>query len=178
MTALLVKSSLPAAETTAAVRRVMTDIDPELSLFGETSVDGMLGLTRLPMRVAGIALGAFGLLAMILSATGLHGLVAYAVARRQREIGIRVAIGATAKNVLTLVLSRVSTLVTIGAAIGVVLALAAAPLLASIVYQASPLDPIVLGGVVVIMVAVGLVSCWGPAKRSLRIDPVLALRAE
>jgi putative ABC transport system permease protein len=177
-TALLVKSSLPPEDVIASVRRVMAELDPQLPLFGVQSVDQMLGFALLPMRAASVSLGLFGLLAVALAATGLHGLIAYTVAQRRREIGIRVAIGATAGRVLRLVLSRIAVLVGIGTAVGIALTLVATPVLTNIVYQASPLDPLTLAAVMAIIVIVGVGSCGGPAWRSLRISPTLALRAE
>ncbi len=125
-----------------------------------------------------MALGGFGLLAVVLAATGIHGLVAYAVARRRREIGIRIAIGASTGSVLRLVLARVTALVATGSAVGLVLALAAGQLLATIVYHASPRDPLVFGAVGAVLGLIGLTSCWGPTRRALRIEPTEAIRAE
>src|SRR5207247_2349810 len=113
-----------------------------------------------------------------LSATGIHGIVAYAVAKRQRELGIRIAVGAGRLEVLGLVLKRIAALLAAGAVAGLALSAAAARLLASIVYQASPDDPLVFAGVCATMIAVGIVACWGPARQSLRIDPVTALRSD
>ena len=129
-------------------------------------------------QMAAIALTAFGILGLVLAATGINGTVAYAVARRRREIGIRMAIGATAGSVLRVVLGRVVMLIAIGAAIGSLLALVAGRLLASIVYQASPHDPLVFAGVAAVLIVVGIGSCWAPALRSLRIAPMTALRPE
>src|SRR5205823_12382966 len=120
----------------------------------------------------------FGLLALGLAITGIRGIVAYAVARRQHELGIRIAIGAGRTEVLRLVLKRMATLLAAGAILGLLLSAAAARLLSSIVYQASPHDPVVLASVCATMVLVGILGCWGPARQSLRIDPMIALRAE
>jgi hypothetical protein len=94
-TVVLVRSSRPTGEVVREIRRVTSSIDPAMPLFGVDTVEQILGFVLLPMRVAAIALGAFGLLAVMLAATGIHGIVAYAVARRRREIAIRVAVGAT-----------------------------------------------------------------------------------
>jgi ABC-type antimicrobial peptide transport system permease subunit len=138
----------------------------------------MLGLALFPSQPAAVALSVFGMLALVLATTGIHGLVAYAVSRRRREIGIRIAIGAGRLSVLRVVFRRVALLLGMGAATGLALALAAGQLLSTVVYQASPHDPAVLGSVAGVLAAVGLLSCWGPARRSLRIDPMNALRAE
>jgi ABC-type antimicrobial peptide transport system permease subunit len=114
----------------------------------------------------------------VLAATGIHGLVAYAVSRRRREIGIRIAIGASAGNVLRVVLGRIALLLGIGAAAGLLLAVAAGQLLSTIVYQASPRDPLTLAIVAAIIVAVGATAAWMPARRSLTTHPMDALRPE
>ena len=138
----------------------------------------MLGFVYLPMHAAAIALGAFGLLAIMLSVTGIYGLAAYTVARRSREIGIRMAIGARPSQVLRLVLGRTSVLVLSGAAVGLISGAAGAKLLASVVYQASSRDPIIIVASVSAITLVGLAAAFGPARRALRIDPVEALRAD
>ena len=176
--ALLARSSLSPDQMIGEMRAAIAGLDPELPLFGEQSVERMLGLALFPMRAAATALGVFGLLALVLAATGIHGLVAYAVSRRRREIGIRRAIGASGSSVLRLIFVRVAALLGIGAAAGLALTAIAAPLLANIVYQVAPRDPLTLAVVAAILVGVGLASCWLPARRSLRIEPTLALRSE
>ena len=177
-TTVLVKSSLPSEEIIAAVRQAIGSLDPSLPLYGAGTVGQMLGFALFPSQAAAVALSTFGLLALLLAATGIHGLVAYAVSRRRRELGIRIAIGASRANILRIVFGRVAVLLVIGAAIGIALGTAAGSLLSTIVYEASPRDPVVLGGVAGLMIAVGLVSCWGPARRSLRIEPGSALRID
>lgn len=177
-TVILVRSSAPPGEMAGEIRGVMRSIDSAMPIFGVRSVEEMLGFTLLPMRVAAVALSAFGLLAMVLAATGIHGVVAYAVARRQREIAIRVAIGATRTSILQLVLRRIATLMVAGAVIGLILAVAAAGVLRTIVYQASPNDVGTLCAVALIVVFIGISACWSPALRALRLDPAAALRLE
>lgn len=174
----LVRSSRPTSDVIADVRRVITSLDPSLPLFGVRSVEQMLGFVLLPMRAAAVALGAFGVLAVMLAATGIHGVVAYAVARRRREIAIRVAVGASSGSVLRLILRRVATLVTLGAALGVPLALAAHGVLGYVVYQAAVTDVTTLVAVAVMIGVVALVACWLPARRALRLDPAAALTPE
>jgi predicted permease len=177
-TVILVRSSWPTGEMAADIRRVIHSIDPSLPLFGVRSVEEMLGFVLLPMRVAAAALGAFGLLAVMLAATGIHGVVSYAVAGRRREIAIRVAVGAASRSILQLVLRRIATLVAVGALMGLPLALATGDLLGSIVYQGSVNDFATLSGVALIVGLVGLFACWLPARRALRLDPASALYVE
>ena len=175
---ILVRSSWPTGEMAVEIRRVINSLDPSLPLFGVRSVEEMLGFVLLPMRVAAIALGAFGLLAVMLAATGIHGVVAYAVARRRREIAIRVAVGASSQSILQLVLRRIATLVAVGALLGVPLALATGGLLGNIVYRGAVNDLATLSGVAVTVGLVGLFACWLPARRALRLDPAAALYPE
>jgi predicted permease len=177
-TTLFVRSALPEEQIVNDMRHAIGGLDPELPLYGTGSLDRMLEFARFPSRAAAVALSAFGLLAIVLSVTGIHGIVAYAVARRRRELGIRIAVGASRAEVLTLVLRRTAALVAAGAGVGLVLSAAAARVLASVVYQASPRDPVVFASVCATMVVVGIMACWGPARHSLRIDPVMALRSE
>jgi predicted permease len=177
-TTLVVRSSAAPESTAGLVRQAITSLDPSLTLYGIGTVEQMLGFVLFPNRMAALALTAFGVLGIVLAATGINGTVAYAVSQRRREIGIRVAIGATSAGVLRAVLGRMVALIAAGAAIGLGLALAAGQTLASIVYQGSPRDPAVFAGVAGLLVLVGLVSCWVPALRSLRIEPMQALRPE
>src|SRR5262249_32434001 len=127
---------------------------------------------------AAVALSAFGLLAIMLAATGIHGLVSYAVARRVREIGIRIAVGARPAQLVGLVLGRTLSLLAVGATIGAILSQASGQILSNIVYQASPRDPVVFVAVIATLALWGMASCWGPVRRALRVDPMIALRHE
>jgi predicted permease len=177
-TVMLVRSTLPSNEMQQEIRRVITSVDPSLPLFGVQSVKEMLAFVLLPMRVASIALGAFGLIAVMLAGTGIYGVVSYAVARRRREIAVRVAIGATRRIILRLILRRVVALLAVGALLGLPLAVAASGFLRSIVYQQSLTDTATLLGVAVIVVFVGLLASWMPVRRALRLDPAAALSVE
>jgi predicted permease len=177
-TTVLVRSPLPPEQVLSAMRQAVAAVDPSLPLYGAGTVRQMLGLALFPNRAAAVALTVFGVLALLLAATGIHGVVAYAVSRRRREIGIRIAIGAGSPAVLRLVLGRIVTLLAAGAAVGLVLAVVAGVVLSSVVYGASPRDPLVLGTVIGLMLIVGTVACWAPARKSLRIEPMSALRPE
>lgn len=175
---LMARSRRPEAELAAEMREAVGRLDPHLAVYGVGSLHQMLGLVYLPMHAAVVALGAFGVLALMLSITGIYGLAAYTVSRRVREIGIRVAIGARPAQVLRLVFARTGALVVAGAVAGLALGIAGADVLASIVYQASSRDPVVIGAAVVSIAGVGLAAACGPARRALRINPVEALRQE
>jgi predicted permease len=177
-TVMLVRSGRPSSEVAQEIRSVISSLDPALPLFGVRSVEEMLGFVLLPMRAAAIALGAFGLIAVMLAGTGIHGVVSYAVARRRREIAIRVAVGATSRSILQLVLRRIAMLVVVGGLLGVPLSIAAGGFLRSIVYQRSVNDTATLPAVALIVTVVALLACWLPAHRALRVDPATALYVE
>ena len=167
-TMLVVRSALPEQQIVQELQAVVAQIDPELPVHGAGSLTDMLRFVLLPSRAAAIALGVFGFLAMTLAAVGIHGVVAYAVSRRQRELGIRIAIGATRGTVLRLVLGRLAWLIGIGSALGLALVMAGANLLQSIVHQASPRDPQLIGAVVLAIVLLAIAACWSPARRAVK----------
>jgi ABC-type antimicrobial peptide transport system permease subunit len=117
-------------------------------------------------------------LGAMLSITGIFGMAAYSVSKRLRELGIRVALGAQRMEVLQAALGRALKLLAIGSAAGLILGILASRVLAYIVYQATPRDPLVLGGVVVAMALLGLLATWIPAQRALSVDPLILLREE
>lgn len=129
-------------------------------------------------RMATVALGVLGVMGAVLSITGIFGLAAYSVSKRLKELGIRVALGAQRKEVLLAALGRAVKLLTLGSAAGLLLGILASRVLAFIVYEASPRDPIVLGGVVLAMALLGLAAAWIPAQRALSINPLVLLLEE
>jgi predicted permease len=175
-TTIVVKSRRPAAEVLEQIRKLIATRDPRIPMYGTGTLEGMLGFALVPMHAAALALSAFGVLALILAVTGIHGLVAYSVARRTRELGIRIAVGARPSEVLRLILGRLAVLVALGLAAGIVLSLAAEKTLSAVIYGVSARDPGLLLLVVgVLMIAAG-VSSWRPARRALHTDPMAALR--
>ena len=177
-TTILVKSSRPPGETIQQVRQLVATMDPRMPIYGAGTLESMLGFALVPMHAAAVALSAFGILALILAVTGIHGLVAYSVARRTRELGIRIAVGARSSEVLRLILGRLAVLVALGLAAGIVLALAAGQTLSAVIYGVSARDPGLFLLVVVLLIAAAAVSSWRPARRALRTDPLAALRYE
>jgi ABC-type antimicrobial peptide transport system permease subunit len=129
-----------------------------------------------PSNVATVALGVLGLMGAMLSITGIFGMAAYSVSKRLKELGIRVALGAQRKEVLQAALGRAVKLLAIGSAAGLLLGVLASRVLASIVCQATPRDPLVLACVVLAMSLLGLVATWIPAQRALSIEPLVLLR--
>ena len=175
---LLARTRFPAAAMAQELRRAVAGLDPSLPLYGTGSLVQMLGLAMLPARAASIALGAFGLLAVMLAVTGIYGLTSYTVSRRKREIGIRMAVGARHGQLLRFLLGRTALLLGAGSIAGLALAAAADRILASVVPFASSRDPLILLAAVVTMTAIGCAAAFEPARRALHVDPVDALRRE
>jgi len=135
-------------------------------------------LPLFPARMAAIVLGVFGVLAMVLAATGLFALMAYAVSPRTREIGIRMGLGAQPAQVLSSVVRRTMVLCAVGISLGTVITLAASRLLSAVLYGISPRDPATYAIAFVVMTAVALLACWHTALRAVRIDPARTLREQ
>ncbi len=161
----------------AAMRSRVRELDRGL-LIETATWDRLLDVVRFPSRVATLSLGVLGMMGAMLSVTGIFGMAAYSVSRRLKELGIRLALGAQRKEMLQAALGRAFKLLAFGSAAGLILGILASRVLASIVYQATPRDPLVLAGVVLVMLAVGLLATWIPAQRALSIDPLRLLREE
>jgi ABC-type antimicrobial peptide transport system permease subunit len=131
-----------------------------------------------PSRMATLSLGVLGIMGAVLSITGIFGMAAYSVSKRMKELGIRVALGAQRTEILKTALGRALLLLTIGSTVGLVLGIFAGRVLSAIVYQATPRDPLVVGGAVLMMSLLGLLATWIPARRALTIDPLILLRDE
>jgi ABC-type antimicrobial peptide transport system permease subunit len=145
---------------------------------GSVAETRLRALSLTDSRLATVSLGILGVMGAMLSITGVFGMAAYSVSKRLRELGIRVALGAQRKEVLQAALGRAVKLLVAGSAAGLVLGLLATRVLAFIVYQATPRDPLVLAGAVLAMLLLGLLATWIPAQRALSIDPLILLREE
>jgi len=176
-TSLVVRSNLPPGEVLPELRRVLTQIDPSLP-FMFHSWPAALALVLFPARVATACLGVMGLLAAMLAVTGVFGMAMYSVSKRLKEFGVRVALGAQAAQLMRSALGRPLVLLLLGSAAGLLLGTLASQLLAQIVYQATPRDPLVFAGVMMTMAILGLLASWIPARRALAIDPAELLREE
>jgi predicted permease len=176
-TSLIVRYDRDPHELTLALERARRKVDEGLPFRIQTWTKELEANT-FPSRVAATALGVRGVMAAMLSITGIFGLAAYSVSKRMKELGIRIALGAKRKEVLEAALGRALKLLAIGSAAGLVLGILASRVLAAIVYQATPRDPLVLAGVVLAMLLLGLLATWIPARRALSIDPLVLLREE
>jgi predicted permease len=176
-TTLVVRSQRSTADIAAALDRVLTRIDPNLPLTIQSWPDA-LDFALFPARVATAALGIMGLLAAMLAVTGIFGMAAYSVSKRMKELGIRIALGAQPAQLMRSALGRPLVLLLSGSMAGLVLGALASRLLSQIVYEATPRDPRVMGGVLVTMALLGLLATWIPARRALHIDPNQLLHEE
>ena len=174
---LVVRSRSDPQQVAAGIRSKLRDLDSGLPIFLETWDKAMDG-AMFASRVATVSLSVLGMMGAMLSITGIFGMAAYSVGRRKRELGIRMALGAQRKEVLWAGLGRAVKLLAFGSTAGLILGLLSARVLASIVYQATPRDPLVLSGVVLVMSLLGLVATWIPAQRALSVDPAKLLREE
>jgi len=176
-TSLMVRSHLPPAEIVPEVRRTLAQTDPGLPFVFHTWPDA-LAFVLFPARIATATLGVMGLLAAMLAVTGVFGMAMYSVSKRMKEFGIRVAVGAQPMQLIHSALRRPVVLLLSGSVVGLLLGVMAGQLLAQIVYQATPRDPLVLGGVLITMALLGLVATWIPAQRALGVHPASLLREE
>lgn len=173
----IVRSSRDPAPLVETIRNTVRSLDPGLPLYIETS-SHELDTALFPARMAVMALGVLGGMGVLLSFIGVFGMAAYAVSNRKRDLGIRMALGAQRKQVLKAALGRAVKLLAFGSLAGLLLGILASRVLAAVVFEATPRDPLVLVGVVLAMALVGLVATWIPAHRALSIDPVMLLREE
>jgi predicted permease len=174
---LVVRSSGNPQQLGAAVRTKLRDLDSGLPLFIQTWNEAM-DAALFASRMAAVSLGILGTMGAMLSITGIFGMAAHSVSKRLRELGIRMALGAQRKEVLQAALGRAFKFLAYGSAAGLLLGILASRVLAFIVYQATPRDPLVLAGTVLALLLLGLVATWIPAQRALSIDPAMLLREE
>jgi predicted permease len=160
------------------LRAEVAAMDPDLPLTDLRTMNNFLGVALFPARIVGAVLGVFGVLGLVLAAVGMYGVMSYSVSQRTREIGIRMAIGAARREVVSLVMRQGMTLVLLGAAIGLAGALAAARLLHGILYGAGGIDLVAFTVVPGVLLSVAMLAIWIPARRAANVDPMRALRSE
>ena len=177
-TLLLLRSNLDPTELNAVIRSTLRRLDSGLPSFIDSWPGQLVNFALVPSRIATVSLGVLGVMGAMLSITGIFGMAAYSVSKRLKELGIRMALGARRKEVLEAALGRAFKLLAFGSAAGLILGLLATKVLANMVYQATPRDPLVLAGVVLAMALLGLLATWIPAQRALALDPSALLREE
>jgi ABC-type antimicrobial peptide transport system permease subunit len=174
----VVKATLPPETLLATARQQVLALDPELPLYDVRTMTALRAENIAPERLNLTLLGVFAAVALALAVIGLYGVLAYAVAQRRREIGVRMALGAQRRDVLGLVIRQGMKLVLTGALLGLFVAFALTRILARLLFEVQPTDPLTFAVVPVLLAAVALLACWLPARRAARVDPMEALRYE
>jgi predicted permease len=162
----------------AAITREARAIDPNLPVYDVKTMEQWLSESLARRRFAMLSLGLFALVAVILAAIGIYGVMSYSVAQRTREIGIRVALGAQTRNVLKLVISQGMLLAGIGVAAGLIFAFAITRVMSSLLFGVGATDPLTFAAIALLLAGVALLACWIPARRAAKVDPIIALRYE
>ena len=175
---LIARSNGDAAALLLTMRRELLAMEPGLVFMADNTMEQNLGLSLMPARVGAVLATAFGGLGTLLAAIGLYGVIAFSVARRTREIGVRMALGANPAGVLTMVMRQGLMIVAIGLVAGAMLAAAAATALRGLLYGVTPFDPVAWGLAIAAMIAAAALANLVPARRAMRIDPMTALRIE
>ncbi len=160
------------------LRALLASMNPNLPVLTAQTLDDSVALGLAPQRIAGSVAGSLGLVGLLLAAIGIYGVMAYAVTRRTREIGIRVALGAQPADVVRMVLREGLGLTVIGSALGLVMAAVISRVLAGFLFGIPPSDPITFAGVTILFTAIALAACYVPVRRATQIDPTEALRYE
>jgi putative ABC transport system permease protein len=175
---LIVRSTSSESATIAQVKSMMKSIDPDIALSDVGTLDHAITQTVQTPRFQAILITSFGAIALLLAAIGLYALISYQVQQRTNEIGIRIALGATTAEVARMVLRRAAMLAIAGVAIGLAGAFATRKFLAALLFQTSTTDPAIYIGVPLLLGAIVLIATYLPARRAMRVDPAVALRAE
>jgi predicted permease len=162
----------------AALRREVQQLDPTLPIYDVKTLTEHMNIPLFPAKMAAGVLASFGVLALLLAAVGIYGVMSYVVAGRTREIGLRMALGAQSADILRLILRQGMLLAVIGTAIGLAIGFGGTRLLKTLLYGVSAADPMTFAGVTLLLGLVALVACWLPAHRATRVDPMVALRAQ
>jgi predicted permease len=177
-TSLVVRTHGAPLSLLPAVRDEVAGLDKSLPLTGAETLVDHTGLSLLPARLAGAVLGAFGVVGLLLAAMGVYGVMAFAVAQRTREIGIRMALGAERREIFRLVVRQGMVLTAVGCAVGLAAAVVLTRFLTSLLYGVSPTDPWTIAAVLLVLAVTALAACYLPARRAMRVDPMTALRHE
>jgi ABC-type antimicrobial peptide transport system permease subunit len=167
----------PSTVASAALRAIH-QLDVSQPLSQVMPMTDYVGLSVQDRRFSLVLIGAFAATALLLSLIGIYGITSYTVARRTREIGIRIALGARHREVLALLLRQSMTVVVIGVVAGIAASIALTRFLASMLFEIRPADPLTLASVVISLIMVAALACWIPARRAVYVDPVVALRNE
>jgi putative ABC transport system permease protein len=174
---LVVRTRGDAAPLAPAIRKAIWSVDKDQPVVRVATMDTLLALSQAERHFALILFEAFGIVALVLAAVGIYGVLSGTVTERMREIGVRSALGASRRDILALILRQGMTLTGIGVVIGLVGALAASQAIISMLYGISRFDPITYFGVIALLVSVSAIACWAPAWRAAKVDPSITFRA-
>jgi len=175
---LLVRTSAKPESVIGAIRGEFRNLDPNLPVTDVKPLTEHMNLSLFPARAVAALLAAFGTLALTLAAIGIFGVMSYAVSQRTREIGVRMALGAGAKEIFKLIVGQGLLLTLIGVGAGLAMALVGTRFLSSLLYSVSAIDPLTFAGVTLLLVAVAFLACYFPARKAMKTDPMVALRCE
>lgn len=178
MVTLVARTRADPSQVLAALRGVVQELDPSISVYAAKTLKEHLGTSLFPARMAAITLGSFGVLALILAAVGIYGVMSHVVAGRTREIGLRMALGAQLSDVQKLILKQGMLLAAIGSFGGLIIAFGGARMMKSMLYGVSTSDPITFTCVALLLFGIAFLACWIPARRASRVEPMMALRTE
>ena len=173
-----VRASSSISSAITALQRQAQAVDPAVPVFDVTSLNDIIAASLFAQRISASLLGVLGNVALLLAAVGLYGVMAYSVAQRTNEIGIRMALGALSRDVLRLVLGQAAKLAMMGVVVGIAAALALTRLMSTLLFGVSATDPTTFAGVALLLVVVALAASYVPVRRAMKLDPVVALRYE
>jgi putative ABC transport system permease protein len=176
--AIYLKTDVAPSSVTQALREQVRAVDRDLPVFGETTMTQVAAESVSRRKFAMQLVGLFGVLALLLAGVGIYGVIAYSVTQRTREIGIRVALGASRTAILRWVLRQGMILTVAGIAVGLIGAVALTRLLRSLLFGVGPMDVVTYGVLAVVLGVVALIACYVPARRATKVDPLIALRYE
>lgn len=176
--AVVLRTDVPPLSLERAAREAVAAVDPNVPVYAIDTMEKLITANHATQALYSRLVGFFAAVALLLACLGLHGVVAHAMAARQRELGVRMALGALQRDLVLLVLRQGAVPLFLGIGLGLVGAIGVARLIAGLLYNVSPYDPVTLIATIGILVAIGLASLWLPARRAARIDPMIALRAE
>ena len=175
---LVIRTRGDAAALAPAVRNAIWSVDKDQPIVRVATMESLLSVSEAQRRFTLIVLEAFALVGLVLAATGIFGVLSGSVSERTREIGIRSALGASRRDILTMVLHQGMKLAAFGVVIGLVGAAGASKMLVTLLYGVSRMDPVTYLGVIGLLLVVAAAACWLPASRAARVDPAVTLRAE
>jgi putative ABC transport system permease protein len=175
---MLVRTTGDPLKIIGSVRAEIQRVDRDQPIYNVNSMTGLMATAIAPRRLNLVLLGGFALLALTLAAVGIYGVIANMVTQRTGEIGLRMALGAQPRDVLMLVVGHGLRLTLIGAAIGMAVSFALTRLMTSLLFDVSATDPLTFGGVAGLLAAASLLACYLPARRAMKVDPMVALKYE